>query len=172
MFNDPKYNCFTMNEMIKEIISTQKFKDKYPWRTEFKSSLKPMARDKLESGKVVSYQKVIRALIEAPTVDTRTGKVYNLSPVDQKMLACALANDLHTCTEDGPAISFCKQEFPSVYKGNLCALEIINTWLQSGMLQWDPTKQSLLQEWRVTNEPHQPLQAIARFRSLTNQPYF
>lgn len=171
MFTDIKYNCFTINEIIREVVQTKKFKDKYPWRNDIKSNLRPIPREKAQSPRVTQLEGIIRIKCESITVDIKTNKVFNLSATDQKLAACALANEFHTCSEDGPVVSFCAQEFPSVYKGNLCALEIINHWLKAKLLVWDDQKHAYLQDWRVKNEPVQSAHAIADFQSLTGRVY-
>ena len=40
MLTDKNYGCFTIQEVRKEIIRQQKFKDKYPWRHRFKDKIR------------------------------------------------------------------------------------------------------------------------------------
>ncbi len=40
MFMLDKFNCVTVHEVRKEILQTQKFKSKYPWRTDFKDKIR------------------------------------------------------------------------------------------------------------------------------------
>ena len=52
MFCDERYGCVTMQEVIKELFRTQKFKAKYPWRTRYKSKIKALGASKVKKGVV------------------------------------------------------------------------------------------------------------------------
>ncbi len=43
MFLDPKFECVTITDVVKEIFRAQKFKNKYPWRKRYKSSISRLA---------------------------------------------------------------------------------------------------------------------------------
>ncbi len=164
MFIDTKYGCFTINEVLNEIFQTQKFKNKYPWRTDYKSKIFPntslFQRD--ENFNIVFN--VIKNKISAGTINRLTGRYFDLSYVDKFVAAYAINNDLSISTSDKDLINFLKQEFDI---SNICPLEIINTWLKSEILIWNDEHHKLIREWIVDEEPEQPRSAKKEFERIT-----
>ena len=66
---------------------------------------------------------------------------------------------------------FAKQEFPSIFKGDISPLEIINMWLENGLISWDDVKHEYLSEWDRLEEPRQPIEAIGKFQQFTGKIY-
>ena len=164
MFIDAKYACVTLNEVHDEIFQTQKFKYKYPWRTDYKSKIIPntslLQRD--ENFNIVFG--VIKNKIYAGTINRLTGRYFDLSFVDQIVAAYAVTYSLLISTADKSLIDFLKQEFDI---NNLYPLEVINTWLKNKILVWNDELHKFIKEWIVDEEPVQPRAAIKEFERVT-----
>jgi len=50
-------------------------------------------------------------------------------------------------------------------------LQIINDWIEQGLLFWNDNLQLLMAEWVKDNESPQPKTEILRFTKLTNYKY-
>ena len=94
-----------------------------------------------------------------------------MSYADRRVLACALANKYKITTGDGDLIQFGEQEFSGTFKDNITPLEIINSWLKKGLIEWDDTKHEYLAEWDTLNEHKQPKKAMGVFQRLTKRFY-
>ncbi|MBA4419143.1 MAG: hypothetical protein C0392_14735 [Syntrophus sp. (in: bacteria)] len=42
MFTDERFDCVTVQEVCEEIFRTQRFKTKYPWRSDYKGRIHPI----------------------------------------------------------------------------------------------------------------------------------
>ena len=42
MFTDERFDCVTVQEVCEEIFRTQRFKTKYPWRSDYKDKIRPV----------------------------------------------------------------------------------------------------------------------------------
>lgn len=134
MFIDPKYECITLPEIYNEVFRTQKFKNKYPWRINYKSKVKPLPFSHYKTPIFIEMHRSIQLLLGTGIVDSRTGELFNLSPEDCVLATCALANNYELSSGDSGLVVFAKQEFPDFFKGNLSALEVINRWLVSEVM--------------------------------------
>lgn len=93
MFCDDRFECVTIQEVIKEFFQTQKFKTSYPWRREYKSRIKAIGISEIEKGDFHIYLQSIKSIIETGKINKRTGKYFNLSRVDQ-LITILISNDL------------------------------------------------------------------------------
>ena len=171
MFQDERYGCVTIQEVRDELFSTQKFKSKYPWRTDYKDRVKTISPGKIDKASVDLYFSAIDALNMAGTVNKKSIRLFDLSLTDKKVLSNALAHGFKITSGDRDLIQFARQEFREIFKGNLSPLEIINMWLEKGLLVWDDMKHEYLAEWERLEEPHQPIKAIGKFQQLTGKRY-
>lgn len=171
MFQDARYGCVTIKEVRDEMIGTQKFKSRYPWRTDYKDKLVPLAASRMETVEVSQYYSVIDELIKAGTLNRKSGRLFDLSYTDKRILAGALAHGYKISSGDQDLILFAKQEFRSTFKGDITPLEIINLWLNRGLISWDDVKHEYLSEWDRLEEPAQPKKAIGKFQKLTGKRY-
>ncbi|MDT8318621.1 MAG: hypothetical protein RQ824_11630 [bacterium] len=111
MFIDEKFECATIPEVRKELFQNQKFKTKYPWRTEYKSKVKVISALYSKDDKFNIYAISIRKLLEVGTKNEKTQRFFGLSWIDQLVAACVLSNDYEITTGDKDLIDFMKQEF-------------------------------------------------------------
>ena len=92
MLIDENYGYFTIQDVRKEIIRGQKFKDKYPWRHRFKDRIRCIPNSEITDNDFINqYLDVVNLLIENNTINNKTGKLFDLSPVDKKFIACAFS---------------------------------------------------------------------------------
>jgi hypothetical protein len=171
MFQDERYGCVTIKEVHDELFATQKFKNRYPWRTDYRDKVVPLAASQMEVAEVSQYFSVIDELVKAGTIDRKSGRLFDLSHTDKRILAGALAYQFKITSGDQGLIRFAKQEFPSVFKGDISPLEIINMWLEKGLISWDNVKHGYLSEWDRLEEPAQPIEAIGKFQQFTRKIY-
>jgi len=54
---------------------------------------------------------------------------------------------------------------------DISPLEIINMWLEEGLISWDDVKHGYLSEWDRLEEPRQPIKAIGKFQQFTGKIY-
>ncbi|MFW9998198.1 MAG: hypothetical protein ACFFD4_39520 [Candidatus Odinarchaeota archaeon] len=168
MFSDNRFECVTIPEVRKEIFQTQKFKSKYPWRTEFKAKIKALGMQSARTEKYALYLEAIKNLIESGTINQKTRKSFNLSRVDQTVAAYALANEYEITTGDKDLIDFLKQEFS---KENISPLGLVNRWLRKGLIKWNSYCQTIIEDWDKSNENSQPRKEIKKFERLTDYKY-
>lgn len=90
MFINSEFECVTISDVVKEIFRTQRFKDRYPWRQRFKVKIKPISNSILKSNDFKLYFQVINSQISNGIVNNETKKYFDLSKVDQRIVACAL----------------------------------------------------------------------------------
>ena len=170
MFIDPKYECITIPEVFHEIFRTQRFKGKYPWRIEYKSKVKPLPYSSYKTSSFDAVHKSIQRLLDASVADSLSGQVFNLSPEDHVLAACAIAKDCELSSGDAKLVAFLRQQFPDMFRGNLTALEVINRWLENKVLDWDNSKHAIVGEWKK-NEAPQTKSAVKQFKYLTGRDY-
>lgn len=172
MFIDERYQCVTTVEVRQEIVRTQKFKDKYPWRDQYIGKIPTLAGSFANSDSFKLYFDSIHSLIGTGIINQRTSRWFSLSRVDQRIIACALANSFYITTTDNDLIDFLSQEFSSPNSKTVVSpLELINGWLRVGLLKWNDHHQSILRDWSVCNEAPQLRSDIQDFQSLTGYPY-
>jgi hypothetical protein len=171
MFINPVYECVTIHEVIREIIATPKFKNKYPWRTEYRGKLQPLPNSKYRTTAYENAKKAIGLLLDNGVINAKTQKMIGLSEEDQAVAACAIIHGYIITTGDNNLIAFLRQEFKSNFKGNWTALEIVNFWLEKKIISWDDAKHALVGEWRQMEEVAQPQEAKKRFTLITGRSY-
>jgi hypothetical protein len=171
MFVDPVFECVTIHEVVKEIVSTTKFKKKYPWRTEYRTKLIPLPASQYRTPSYERLKGIISALIESVVMNEKTQRMISLSEEDQAIAACAIANGYSITSGDTNLVAFLQQQFKPDFRGNLTALEVVNFWLAKGAITWDDSKQTLLADWKTQGEVAQPRNAIQKFTQLTKKPY-
>lgn len=171
MFFDERYQCCTIHAVRDEFFRTTKFKSKYPWRTDFKDKIFCLQNEIAENESVNRYFDVITLLLDQLTINERTNEIFDLSYVDRKILACALANGYHTTTGDTNLRDFASQEFPREYKGNISPLGILNRWLRKDLIIWNDNYQEYLSAWYKDNEHPQPANQKRQFKKLTRFNY-
>lgn len=171
MFIDERYECCTMSEIRDELFQTQKFKQNYPWRSNYKNKIKCLASQQANKPEVKLYYDIIAHLNETGTTNTCTGRIFNLSRVDMKLLACALAHGFKLSTGDQGIKDFAYQEFLDVFKGHVSALEMINLWLRKKLLQWNDVHHDYVTDWCIYNEHPQPEEQKRIFEKLTGRTY-
>lgn len=168
MFIDKRYECSTIADAKDELFQTQKFKNKYPWRLDFKNKIVILGTMELTSGDFNLYLETVINLIESGTINQRTQKFFNLSRVDKKFIACALAHNYEVTTTDNDLIDFLQQEFS---KTNVAPLSLINCWLRNQLIEWNEQRQAIVKDWDKCNEARQPLSDIVEFENLTGYEY-
>ena len=172
MFIDHRFECVTLQEVREEIVRTQKFKTKYPWRDRYKEKLICLPRTKLQnSDNYEVFFKTSRLLINSGTENQKTKRLFNLSLVDIKVIAYALSEGHKVATGDTEIKDFAEQEFADAYKGSISPLGMINLWLQSGLIKWSDEKHDYLADWAALNEDPQPRRQKTQFRKLTGRKY-
>lgn len=171
MFIDPRFECVTIQEVHDEIYQKQKFKDRYPWRIEFKSKIKCLKQTEIHDKQFEALYKMINFALGSGIVDDATGHDFDLSKVDKNIVACALAHGYKIASGDAGLCRYAAQEFGEIFKGSVSALDVLNGWLEKDLLQWDNEKQAFLNDWLIQKERAQPDGAIRRFQELTCRQY-
>jgi len=170
MFIDGKYDCILIKEVHDELIQTQKFKTRYPWirtsRPKFRVRILSTEEKKAEE----TLFQAVNCLCEA-RVNKSTGRMFDLSREDKKVISHTLALGASVSTGDNNLSRFVKQEFPLDYKGDLSALEVLVVWIQKGFIEWTREKQAFLLDWANNDEPVQPASAKRGFTALTGFDY-
>lgn len=171
MFTDDRYECKTIRDVHDEIVRTTKFKSKYPWTRELKAKVKPLSlTDAQKNGETVIFE-TIRVLNSQDTINCKTERLFDLSREDMKVISHALALGYQITSGDQGLVQFAQQEFGEEFKGNVSPLEIINHWLELGVITWDSQKQSYLSAWASDKEHPQPAKAKKYFKELTGFDY-
>lgn len=168
MFTDERFECVTIKEARDEIFQTQKFKTKYPWRSQYKKKIVALGKTSVETDEFHLYCSTIRNLLESGKINQRTQKFFNLSAVDRKIAACVLAHNFNMTTCDSDLIDFIEQEFSIK---NTTPLGIINKWLKEGLITWNTNLQIIIEDWDKCGEPAQPSKEIIEFEKLTKVKY-
>ena len=163
IFYDEKYECVTIQAVRKEIFGTRKFKDKYPWRKDFKAKIKTVSTSKLDS----TAASVVHSTAEE-YFNHRTGRPYSLSPPDKEIAAFALSNSWDVSTGDKDLIDFLNQQFNI---RSYSSLEVLNIWLSKKAIVWNEELHTILNEWSALREKPQPEKAKSTFYKLTGKKY-
>jgi len=172
MFIDQRFDCVTLPEVREEIIRTQKFKTKYPWRDRYKDRLKCLSQSDLRiSENFDLFIDASRVLINNGVENQKTKRRFNLSSVDIKVIAYALSAGHKVATGDASIKDFAEQEFADVYQGSISPLGMINMWLQRGLIEWTDQMHDYLSDWAALNEDPQPQRQKAQFKKLTGRKY-
>lgn len=171
MFISKQYECVTIKVVHDEIIRTTKFKSKYPWTRQLRGKIKPISVSKHQKELIDLYFSAISELINNGTVNKTTGRFFDLSFPDRKIAASTLALGYKITSGDRDLVTFCKQEFLKEFKGDVSPLEIINRWIEKGIIEWDDTKHQYLSDWSENREHPQPNKAKVTFKKLTDRKY-
>jgi hypothetical protein len=171
MFVNPAFECVTIHEVVKEIVSTTKFKKKYPWRTEYRTKLIPLPASRYRTPAYERVKGIVSFLLESAVINEKTQRMISLSEEDQAVAACAIANGYSITSGDTSLIAFLQQQFKPDFRGNLTALEVVNFWLEKKVITWDEEKHAFLTDWKMQGEVAQPRSAIQKFTQLTGQSY-
>ena len=168
MFRDDRYGCVMLPEAYREYTRSARFKRQYPWRSEYRGSLRSLPQTKLAEHGYVEVLKYMRASAERE-LDPSTGKAYadELSMTDVKMAAAAYSLDAELCSGDGPLSRFAEDQWEI---GVLSPLALVNRWIEGGLIEWTDERQAVLEDW-VRQERPQPRKDIAEFQRLTRRKY-
>lgn len=168
MFVDERFDCVTVPEVCEEIFRTQKFKTKYPWRTNYKSKIRPHSALKNAGDNFERSFAVIKLLVDAGKASSKTGKSFGLSFVDKSFAAYVTAYELDISSTDNSLIDFLEQEFG---KENRSPLALLNNWIKQGLIQWSEDMQRIIEDWDKNGEPIQPAKDKKNFFKLTGVKY-
>jgi predicted nuclease of predicted toxin-antitoxin system len=171
MFIDTKFECVTISDVVKEIFRTQKFKNRYPWRKRYKPKIKPIGNAILKTDNFKLYYQAINSQIGSGITNSRTHNYFDLSKVDQRIVACALANNYFITTGDNDLVEYYLQQFSNNSDEIILPLGMINIWLKKGLISWDETMQTILEDWNKCDEAPQPITEIKKFQKLTGYKY-
>jgi hypothetical protein len=171
MFVDQRFECCTIREIHDELVRTAKFKLKYPWLREMRPKLKPLMLAEKEKASEKAYFDAIKTLHWNGTINLKTGRFFDLSHEDMKVISSALALDYKVSSGDKGLLQFAEQEFKNEFIGSVSALEIINFWIEKQLIIWDQERQGILGEWKAQGETAQPKIAALEFHKLTGCHY-
>lgn len=172
MLTDENYDYFTIQEVRGEIIRQQKFKDKYPWRHRFKDKIRCIPNSEILNNNAVNqYFEAINLLIESNITNNKTGRLFDLSPVDIRFIACALSFGFKISTGDGDIKDIANQEFSKTFKGNISPLGIVNMWIRNGLINWTDTLHEYVADWKRDEEDSQPRRQKIEYKKLTGLKY-
>jgi hypothetical protein len=171
MFSDPEFGAVTVPNVAREFTCTQKFKSKYPWRSEYRAHVVPATSNTMQDDEYVLFLDLVKQMLENGVVNAKTDRLFDLSAVDKEVVSYALSQGHAISTGDQGIIDFAAQEFPDDFKGNLSPLELIVGWLKRNLFEWDDSRHRVLEEWTITNERPQPLKAKAMFKRITGRSY-
>lgn len=168
MFCDKRYGCKTMQEVVRELFRTQKFKAKYPWRVRYKSKIKALGSSEVKRGDFNLYFNTVKKIVAIGTKNKKTGHYFNLSYVDQMIAACTIAHSFKLTTVDGDLADFVEQEFSGAI---ISPLGIINEWIEKKLVEWNDKFQDVIEDWDKCNEHPQPKKEVKRFEKLSGYKY-
>jgi hypothetical protein len=168
MFVDERFDCVTVQEVCEEIFRTQRFKTKYPWRTDYKDKIRPANHLKNKGNDFELSFEAINQLLDAGGMSSKTCKAFGLSFVDKKIVAYVTAYGLEISSTDNSLIDFIEQEFD---KKNRSPLAILNDWIEKGLVQWNENTLRIIEDWDKNGEPIQPIKDKKDFLKLTGTKY-
>ena len=137
MFSSPQYETITIFGVAQEFIRTQKFKEKYPWRPNYNSKIKPVPASRLESQDYKVVFSIVDNLLRSGVISVNSGRLFDLSVVDKQVISFAIANSCAISTGDQGIVDFATQEFSEEFCGNIHPLGLINKWINSGLFVWE-----------------------------------
>ena len=82
MFSDPEFGAVTIPNVAREFTGTQKFKSKYPWRSEYRSHVVPVASSAMQDDDYILILELVKQMLENGIVDAKTDRLFDLSAVD------------------------------------------------------------------------------------------
>jgi hypothetical protein len=168
MFTDEGFDCVTVQEVCEEIFRTQKFKTKYPWRSDYKHKIRPSNFPKGTGDNFELHFDLVTRLVDAGGISAKTGRAFGLSFVDKKIAAYVTAYGLEISSTDNSLIDFLEQEFG---KRNRSPLAVLNGWIERGLIQWDEDLRRIVEDWDKNGEPVQPVKDKKDFLKLTGVKY-
>jgi hypothetical protein len=171
MFTDHRYECKTIREVHDEIVQTTKFKTKYPWTREVRDRIRVTVLTEPQKRTEQQYHEIIKSLNYAGTMNKKTGKIFDLSRVDMKVISHCIALGYSITSGDNDLKEFISQEFEENDNGSLSPLEIIIQWIEKNLIKWDQEKQKVIDDWGEIREHPQPAKAKRRFIELTGNKY-
>lgn len=172
MLTDENYGCFTTQDVRKEFIRKQKFKDKYPWRQKFKDKIQCIPNSEILNNSAVNqYVEAINLLIENNIINNKTGRLFDLSPIDRRFIACTLSFGFRVSTGDGDIKDFVSQEFPKIFKGSISPLGMVNMWIRNGLIAWNDTLHEYVADWKINGEDPQPRHQKRVYKKQTGFKY-
>ena len=171
MFINEAHECKTIREIHDEIVRTTKFKTKYPWTRGMRAKIRPVVLDQEQKEREAQYLEAVRTLNRIGTENLKAGRFFDLSFVDLKVISHALTLDYCISSGDRELVQFVQQEFKDQFRGAISPIEIINSWLEKRLLEWDEERQRYLSAWAEQNEHPQPPKAKKRFKELTGYRY-
>ena len=152
MFRDERFQCKTILDVHDEIFRTSKFKTKYPWIKELRARIKPIVLNEKQKVKEKEYFDAIKTIIDMGTINSKTNHLFDLSYTDMRVLSHALTLEYKITSCDRNLVQFACQEFEEDFTGNVFPLEIINYWLESGVIQWNEEKQLIIRSGLKTSQ--------------------
>jgi len=171
IFTDHRYECKTIREVHDEIVQTTKFKTKYPWTREVRDRIQITVLTETQKRMEQQYHKTIKSLNYAGTMNEKTGKIFDLSRVDMKVVSHCITLGCSITSGDNDLKDFIQQEFKENDNGSLSPLEIIVLWIEKKLIKWDQEKQKVIDSWKELREHQQPGKAKKRFSELTGNKY-
>jgi hypothetical protein len=172
IFLDDGFDCCTVPLIRNEIVRNSEFKKKYPWINDFKQNITCLPTNICESAEVALYFDTINTMVSKDIIiNSKTGRPFDLSYVDQKFLACALANKYQMTTGDVNLKNFASQEFVEEYKGDISPLGMINKWITQEKIEWNDALHGYLGDWEANAEHPQPKKQKSKFKELTGRKY-
>ncbi len=165
MLTDPAYRCYTTRGVRDEFVKGPvHFRMKYPWKAEMRKHLKHLgSTDSQSLGVQMHLEAIDIALLGKPEV--------NLSKTDKRVLACALEYGYVVVTEEREMMKFASESFASTFQGGMSALEVLNRWIEAGLVVWSEDLESVLCDWKSVGEKRQPQGAIVKYEILTGCKY-
>jgi len=171
MFTDSIYETITIPSVLSECKQTQKFKNKYPWRDEYISKIIPQKSTDIFTDNYKLHYNLIEKLMNEGTLNDENNALFNLSRTDKEIAAYAIAMEYNLSTGDKPMMDFISQQFSEYNIKNFSSLDLINRWLRKEIIEWNIARQKIIEEWSLTEERSQPVEAIKLFETLTDQKY-
>lgn len=167
MFTNPQFGCMTIHTVWEEYTRTASLSRKYPWRDRYRMHIKSIPMGALETAEFRQTLKDVKFLA-SDLHNTRTRKAFKLSPADFRVAAAVLTLKHGLCTAEHDLEDFMLQQFNRM---NILPLQLVNQWLDDGLLAWDDERQAVLEEWIAKNERPQPPAEIRRFEKLAGRKY-
>ena len=167
MFVDPRFDCKTTTFIREEIFRTTKFKEKYPWRTDFKSKVRAISETELR-GQLTLVEQSINAIINTGTVNNKTKRCFDLSWADRMLAAVSVAKKWQLCSHDRDLVDFLEQEFD---QNSISPLGLYNKWLEKDLITYSAEHGNIMSDWKRCNERPQPVNEVRKFIILTGQEY-
>lgn len=86
MFTDEGFDCVTVQEVCEEIFRTQRFKTKYPWRSDYKHKIRPSNFLKGTGDNFELHFDLVTRLIDAGGISAKTAYGLEISSTDNSLI--------------------------------------------------------------------------------------